>query len=106
TFGSARHRSARRFATRLHAVRCRSHSCGYQSEDSAVARLSESNGKRVKLAPMPTPLQPFPVAPRLVRAEHVVMAGAALALVVLVALPLAFLIGGSLTGDDGPTLAH
>jgi iron(III) transport system permease protein len=55
---------------------------------------------------MSTPLQPFPVAPRLVRAEHVVMAGAALALVVLVALPLAFLIGGSLTGDDGPTLAH
>jgi iron(III) transport system permease protein len=34
------------------------------------------------------------------------MAGAALALLVLVALPLAFLIGGSLTGDDGPTLAH
>jgi len=55
---------------------------------------------------MSTPLQPFPVAPRLVRAEHVVMAGAALALLVLVALPLAFLIGGSLTGEDGPTLAH
>ena len=34
------------------------------------------------------------------------MAGAALALVVLVALPLAFLVGGSLTGDDGLTLAH
>jgi iron(III) transport system permease protein len=55
---------------------------------------------------MSTLLQRFPVAPRLVRAEHVVMAGAALALLVLVALPLAFLIGGSLTGDDGPTLAH
>ena len=53
-----------------------------------------------------TPLQPFAAPPRLVRAEHLVMAGAALALVVLVALPLAFLVGGSLTGDDGFTLAH
>jgi iron(III) transport system permease protein len=53
-----------------------------------------------------TRLQPFAAAPRLVRAEHLVMAGAALALVVLVALPLAFLVGGSLTGDDGFTLAH
>ena len=55
---------------------------------------------------MSTPLQAFPAPSRLVRAEHVVMAGAALALVVLVALPLAFLVGGSLTGDDGLTLAH
>jgi iron(III) transport system permease protein len=55
---------------------------------------------------MSTPVQAFPAMPRLVRAEHVVMAGAALALVVLVALPLAFLVGGSLTGDDGFTLAH
>jgi len=55
---------------------------------------------------MPTPLQPFPAAPRLVRAEHVVMAGAALALVVLVALPLAFLVAGSVTADGGVTLAH
>src|SRR5439155_1661522 len=57
-------------------------------------------------APMSTPLQAFPAPSRLVGAEHVVMAGAALALVVLVALPLAFLVGGSLTGDDGLTLAH
>jgi iron(III) transport system permease protein len=55
---------------------------------------------------MSTPVQAFPAMPRLVRVEHVVMAGAALALVVLVALPLAFLVGGSLTGDDGFTLAH
>src|SRR5262245_66602345 len=55
---------------------------------------------------MSTPLPAFPAPSRLVRAEHVVMAGAALALVVLVALPLAFLVGGSLTGDDGLTLAH
>jgi len=55
---------------------------------------------------MSTPLQAFPAPSRLVGAEHVVMAGAALALVVLVALPLAFLVGGSLTGDDGLTLAH
>ena len=34
------------------------------------------------------------------------MAGAVLALVVLVILPLAFLVGGSLTGDGGLTLAH
>jgi len=34
------------------------------------------------------------------------MAGAALALVVLVVLPLAFLVGGSFTGDGGLTLAH
>jgi iron(III) transport system permease protein len=55
---------------------------------------------------MSTPLQPFPAAPRLVRAEHVVLAGAALALVVLVVLPLVFLVAGSLTADDGVTLAH
>ena len=34
------------------------------------------------------------------------MAGAALALVVLVALPLAFLVAGSVTADGGVTLAH
>src|SRR5262245_30774245 len=55
---------------------------------------------------MSTPLSALPAPSRLVRAEHVVMAGAALALVVLVALPLAFLVGGSLTGDDGFTLVH
>jgi len=55
---------------------------------------------------MSTPLQPFPAAPRLVRAEHVVMVGAALALVVLVALPLAFLVAGSVTAEGGVTLAH
>ena len=55
---------------------------------------------------MSTPHQPLPVSPRFVRAEHVVMAGAALALVVLVALPLAFLVGGSVTDDGGFTLAH
>src|SRR5438067_1237329 len=55
---------------------------------------------------MSTPLQPFPVAARRVRTEHVVMAGAALALVVLVALPLAFLVAGSVTSEGGITLAH
>src|SRR5215475_2983190 len=55
---------------------------------------------------MSTPLQPLPAAPRLLRVEHVVMAGAALALVVLVVLPLAFLVGGSLTGDGGLTFEH
>jgi iron(III) transport system permease protein len=55
---------------------------------------------------MSTRLQPFPAAPRLVRAEHVVMAGAALALVVLVALPLAFLVAGSVTAEGAITLAH
>jgi ABC-type Fe3+ transport system permease subunit len=55
---------------------------------------------------MSTPLQPFPAASRLVRAEHVVMAGAALALVVLVALPLACLVAGSVTSEGGVTLAH
>jgi ABC-type sulfate transport system permease component len=55
---------------------------------------------------MSTPLQPFPAAARLVRAEHVVLAGAALALVVLVALPLAFLVAGSATSEDGVTLAQ
>jgi len=55
---------------------------------------------------MSTPPQPLPAAPRHVRAEHVVMAGAVLALVVLVILPLVFLVGGSLTGDSGLTLAH
>jgi iron(III) transport system permease protein len=34
------------------------------------------------------------------------MAGAALALLVLVALPLAFLVAGSVTSDDGLTLTH
>ena len=55
---------------------------------------------------MSTPLETLPAAPRLVRAEHVVMSGAVLALLVLVILPLAFLVGGSLTGDSGLTLAH
>jgi iron(III) transport system permease protein len=50
-------------------------------------------------------------APRLaarqpVRAEHVVMAGAVLALTLLVVLPLAFLIWGSLIGDGQLTLGH
>src|SRR5207249_7711594 len=44
TFGSARRRSARRCATRLHAARRRSLSCRSKCEDSAVTRLSESNG--------------------------------------------------------------
>ncbi|MGH7344255.1 MAG: ABC transporter permease [Candidatus Rokuibacteriota bacterium] len=55
---------------------------------------------------MSTPRQPVPVSLRFVRAEHVVMAGAALALVVLVALPLTFLVAGSVTDDGGFTLAH
>jgi len=40
------------------------------------------------------------------QAEHVVMASAALALVVLVALPLAFLVAGSVTAEGAVTLAH
>src|SRR5262245_48643927 len=55
---------------------------------------------------MSTPLETLPAAPRLVRAEHVVMAGAVLALLGLVILPLAFLVGGSVTGDGGLTLGH
>ena len=55
---------------------------------------------------MSTPLQPFPAAPRLLRAEHVVMAAATLALIVLVLLPLAFLVAGSVTADEGLTLMH
>jgi iron(III) transport system permease protein len=55
---------------------------------------------------MSTPLQPFPAAPRLLRAEHVVMAAATLALIVLVLLPLAFLVAGSVTADEGLTLTH
>jgi hypothetical protein len=54
---------------------------------------------------MSTPLQPLPAAPRLLRAEHVVMAAATLALVVLL-LPLAFLGAGSVTADEGLTLAR
>jgi iron(III) transport system permease protein len=38
--------------------------------------------------------------------EHVVMAGAALALAVLVALPLAFLVWGSVTDQGRLTLEH
>ena len=45
-------------------------------------------------------------APRVVRAEHVVMAGSVLALAVLVVLPLAFLGWGSVTADGDLTLAH
>jgi iron(III) transport system permease protein len=55
---------------------------------------------------MSTPLQPFPAAPRRLRAEHLVMAAATLALIVLVLLPLAFLVTGSVTADEGVTLAH
>jgi len=55
---------------------------------------------------MSTPLQPFPATPRLLRAEHVVMAAATLALIVLVLLPLAFLVAGSVTADEGLTLTH
>lgn len=40
------------------------------------------------------------------RVEHAVMAGAALALVVLVVLPLTFLVWGSLTDDGRLTLGH
>lgn len=47
-----------------------------------------------------------PAARRLVRVEHVVMAGSVLALAVLVVLPLAFLVWGSVTADGRPTLAH
>src|SRR5204863_1081242 len=53
-----------------------------------------------------TALDPIPATPRLLRAEHVVMASAVLALLVLVLLPLAFLVWGSVSGGDGVTLAH
>jgi iron(III) transport system permease protein len=49
---------------------------------------------------------PRPAARRPVRAEHAVMAGSVVALAVLVVLPLAFLIWGSLTADGRLTLAH
>jgi len=55
---------------------------------------------------MSTPLPPISAVPRPVRAEHVVMAGSVLALVVLVVLPLTFMVWGSVTGDGGLTLAH
>jgi iron(III) transport system permease protein len=51
-------------------------------------------------------LDTIPAAPRLLRAEHVVMAGAVLALLVLVILPLAFLVWGSVSTGDGVTLTH
>src|SRR5207344_111823 len=53
-----------------------------------------------------TQLDPVPTAPRLVRAEHVVMAGSVLALAVLVILPLAFLGWGSVTADGRFTLEN
>jgi hypothetical protein len=43
---------------------------------------------------------------RTVRADHVVMAVAAAALLVLVVLPLASLAWGSVSEDGRPTLAH
>jgi len=53
-----------------------------------------------------TALDTIPATPRLLRAEHVVMAGAALALLVLVILPLAFLVWGSVSTGDGVSLEH
>jgi len=53
-----------------------------------------------------TALDTIPATPRLLRAEHFVMAGAVLALLVLVVLPLAFLVWGSVSAGDGVTLAH
>jgi len=53
-----------------------------------------------------TTLDTIPAALRLVRAEHVVMAGTVLALLVLVVLPLGFLVWGSVSTGDGVTLAH
>ncbi len=47
-----------------------------------------------------------PAAPGPARAEHVAMAAAALALAVLVALPLAFLVWGSVSDDGRLTLEH
>jgi iron(III) transport system permease protein len=43
---------------------------------------------------------------RKIRAEHLAMAGALLAIVVLVVLPLAFLLWGSVIADGRPTLGH
>ena len=47
-----------------------------------------------------------PAAPGPARAEHIAMTAAALALAVLVVLPLAFLVWGSLSGDGMLTLEH
>lgn len=49
---------------------------------------------------------PSLAARRTIRAEHVVMAGSVLALGLLVVLPLAFLIWGSVTGEGRLTLDH
>ncbi|MEA2989643.1 MAG: iron(III) transport system permease protein [Alphaproteobacteria bacterium] len=43
---------------------------------------------------------------RRLRLEHVVMGGAILSLIVLVVLPLLFLLGGSLRGEQGMSLDH
>src|ERR687892_989528 len=44
--------------------------------------------------------------PRFLRVEHVVLAAAAAALALLVVLPLAFLLWGSLSADGRPSLSH
>jgi iron(III) transport system permease protein len=54
----------------------------------------------------PTPAVPAPGAPRRVRVEHAVLAAAASALVVLVVLPLAFLLWGSVSENGHLTLDH
>jgi iron(III) transport system permease protein len=49
---------------------------------------------------------PAPGGPRRIRVEHAVLAAAAAALVVLVVLPLAFLLWGSVSEEGHLTLAH
>jgi hypothetical protein len=44
--------------------------------------------------------------PRALRVEHVVLAAAAAALTLLVVLPLAFLLWGSVSAEGRPSLEH
>src|SRR5215510_7212614 len=65
----------------------------------AVARVVSRAGGTMATVTMPAPASARR-APRL-RLEHVIMAGAVLALIVLVVLPLVFLLVGSLRGEEG-----
>jgi iron(III) transport system permease protein len=67
---------------------------------AALARQEDS-----PIAPSPTAALAWR-ARASIRPEHVAMAGAALALLGLVVLPLAFLVGGSATEDGRLTLVH
>src|SRR5215475_10335181 len=66
----------------------------------AVSRAGEA----MTTVTMPAPAG-FRRVPRL-RLEHVIMVGAVVSLIVLVVLPIAFLLGGSLRGEGGLSLEH